>query len=81
MSTLTEAAEKSVILGFTFDREPVRNEVQNVRAVWDKYKNNVKTGAKDPHEIVPQVIREMKAAGMDKIIAEAQKQIDEQFKK
>lgn len=78
---LNEAAEKSVILGFTFDREPVRNEVQNVRAVWDKYKNNVKTGAKDPHEIVPQVIQEMKAAGMDKIIAEAQKQIDEQFKK
>ena len=38
------------------------------------------TGASDPSEAVPKCVEELKAAGLDTIIAEAQKQIDEFFK-
>ena len=38
------------------------------------------TGASDPATAVPKCIEDLKAAGLDTIIAEAQKQIDEFYK-
>ena len=37
------------------------------------------TGASDPAVVVDQCISELKAAGLDTVIAEAQKQVDEFF--
>ena len=49
------------------------------RQVWDKYKNDLLTGASDPATAVPACIEELKAAGLDTVIEEAQKQVDEFF--
>ncbi len=74
-----EEATPSTCLGFALDIEPVQNEMANCKTVWDKYKYDMLTGASDPATVVPKCIEELKAAGLDTIIAEAQKQIDEFF--
>ena len=74
-----EAATPSVCLGFALDISNIQNEMANCNTVWDKYKYDLLTGASDPNEVLPKCIEELKAAGLDTIIAEAQKQIDEFF--
>lgn len=75
-----EEAAASTCLGFALDVTNIQNEVSNVNTTWDKYKYDMLTGASDPATAVPKCIEELKAAGLDTIIAEAQKQIDEFFK-
>ena len=74
-----EAATPSVCLGFALDPEPIQNEIANCNTVWDKYKYDLLTGASDPEEAVPRCLEELKAAGLDTVIAEAQRQVDEFF--
>lgn len=75
-----EEAAASTCLGFALDVTNIQNEVSNVNTTWDKYKYDMLTGASDPATALPKCIEELKAAGLDTIIAEAQKQIDEFFK-
>lgn len=75
-----ETAIASTCLGFALDVTNIQNEVSNCRTVWDKYKNDVMVGAVDPETTLPTVIKELKTAGIDTIITEAQKQVDEFFK-
>jgi putative aldouronate transport system substrate-binding protein len=77
---LNEAAVPSVMLGFILDLEPVRNEVINCRSAWLKYVTDLNTGASDPDAALPQVMAELKTAGFDKVLAEAQRQVDEYFR-
>ena len=76
---LNETAFSSYMLGFTMDLTPVENEIINCRNTWDKYGRDLRTGASDPEKVLPIVIAELRKKGMDKIIAEAQRQIDEFF--
>ena len=76
-----ETAVSSTCLGFALDITDIQNEVANCNMVWDKYKNDMRTGASDPETAVPACIEELKAAGLDKVIEEAQRQIDEFFAK
>lgn len=71
-----EEAASSTCLGFTPDTKNLANELTNCQAVWDKYRYELKTGASDPKVMVPKIVAEMKAAGMDKIISAIQFQID-----
>ena len=80
VKTQNEEAAASTCLGFALDVTNIQNEVSNVNTVWDKYKYDMLTGASDPATAVPKCVEELKAAGLDTIIAEAQKQIDEFFK-
>lgn len=75
-----EDATSSSCLGFALDITNVQNEVANCRTAFDKYKFDLLTGASDPEVVLPNIMKELKAAGLDTIIAEAQKQIDEFFK-
>lgn len=75
-----EEAIPSSCLGFALDITNIQNEVANVNTAWDKYKYDLLTGASDPEAVLSDCIEELKAAGLDTIIAEAQKQIDEFFK-
>jgi putative aldouronate transport system substrate-binding protein len=72
-----EEAFSSVMLGFMLDTDPVINEIMNCRLVWDKYYVDLNTGAADPDVVIPLVIAELKANGINKILAEAQRQADE----
>lgn len=73
------AAKESVCMGFLMDISPVQNEVSACKQIFDTYKPDLLTGARDPKELVPTINEEMKAAGLDTIIAEAQKQVDAFF--
>ncbi len=76
VKALNERADASVILGFVLDVSSLTTEVANCNAVFDKYKFELLTGASDPETTVPKMIAELKAAGMDTIMTEAQKQVD-----
>lgn len=77
---LNEQAAASVVLGFALDITDLSTEVANCKAVWDKYSSELITGASDPEVTVPKIIKELQAAGMDKIIETAQSQINKYFK-
>jgi putative aldouronate transport system substrate-binding protein len=78
---LNETATPSVMLGFVMDLEPVQNETINCRNVWNKYYTDLKTGAADPAVTLPKVMAELANAGFDKVMAEAQRQVDAYFAK
>ncbi|SDD02831.1 putative aldouronate transport system substrate-binding protein [Paenibacillus sp. UNCCL117] len=71
-----KGAKKSVALGFTFDATPVKTEVGAVNNVLQQYKAGLETGTLDPEKTLPTFISRLKTAGMDKIIAEKQAQLD-----
>lgn len=66
----------SKILGFNFDAEPVKTEIAAVTNVRAELWPSIMTGTLDPDVYLPKMIDKMKQAGLDKIIAEKQKQID-----
>ncbi|EFW37982.1 hypothetical protein HMPREF9554_01520 [Treponema phagedenis F0421] len=68
--------EGSPILGFSFDPTPIETELALVKAEWEKYDSFVRLGLKSRTEIYDEMMANLKAAGLDKIIAEAQKQLD-----
>ncbi|WP_320992078.1 ABC transporter substrate-binding protein [Hungatella sp.] len=72
-----EEAVSSSCLGFSLDLTNIQNEMSNCLTVWQKYKYDLLTGASDSETAVPAVIQELKAAGFDTVIQEAQKQINE----
>lgn len=72
-----KSAIKSKALGFNFDSSQVKTEVTAVTNVVNKYTIGLENGVLDPEMELPKFIKELKAAGIDKIIAEKQKQLDE----
>ena len=69
------SAKPSPILGFSFDRESVKNELAALENICQEYKA-IKEGRKDPSEL-PEFVAKMKAVGMDKVLKEMQKQLDD----
>jgi putative aldouronate transport system substrate-binding protein len=61
-------------LGFRFDQTPVAAQVTAVQAVVDGESRALLTGSVDPTTALPKYISDLKAAGLDTIIAEVQKQ-------
>lgn len=76
---LNANATASVMLGFTPDRTSIENELINLNNIWMKYKQQINSGASDPDTAVPMMMKEMRNAGFDKVVAELQRQIDEAF--
>ena len=80
VKALNEGAKPSVLLGFTMDVSKVQNELANCREIFEKYRSELLTGASDPNVLVPKITEELKAAGFDTIMKEAQAQIDAYYK-
>ena len=76
VAELNAAAEPSVLLGFSMDIEPVRDQVQNCITICEKYKSELLTGTRDPAELVPQMMEELNGAGFQDVMTEAQSQVD-----
>lgn len=72
-----DSAQRSPALGFSFDQEPVKNEVSAIYNVSKEFDTGLQTGTLDPDTYLPKYIDKMKSAGLDKVITEAQKQLDE----
>lgn len=74
-----DAAVESVCMGFVMDIAPVQNELSACTQIWNTYKPDMLTGARDPKELVPTIQQELKEAGFDTILEEAQKQVNNFF--
>lgn len=77
MEEFNKTAVKSPALGFSFDATPVKTEYAAVTNVIKQYKLPLETGSVDPDKMLPEFIAKLKASGIEKIIAEKQKQLDE----
>ena len=76
---LPEYNKNSVIskaFGFTFDNTGVTAQIAAVENVKSEYLTFLCWGMSDPDTTIPKFIEKMKAAGIDEIIAEKQKQLD-----
>lgn len=69
-------AKVSPALGFVFDSEPVKAEVGAIANVIKQYQKALETGSVDVDKVLPEYEEKLKAAGVDKVIAEKQKQFD-----
>lgn len=76
VAALNEAAIISPLLGFVFDTSSLSNELSSCMEIWQRYKSELLTGTMDPATGVPEMMEELRAAGFDELVAEAQTQID-----
>ncbi|MBQ7839415.1 MAG: ABC transporter substrate-binding protein [Lachnospiraceae bacterium] len=68
--------QNSIAKGFMYDSTNVSVQATAVSNVCAKYEKGLKGGALDPDEYLPKFIEELKAAGIDEIIADKQAQFD-----
>ena len=66
----------SVALGFTFNPDPVKNELAQVSAVVKEFGEPLIFGMVDPAAAYPEFLQKLQEAGLDTIITEAQTQLD-----
>lgn len=76
LKTFCDEAHRSPALGFTFDSSAVMNEITACNNVIAKYEVGLRWGVLDPDEALPKFNEELKAAGLETIIAEKQSQLD-----
>ncbi len=73
-----DEADKPLIFGFTVDMTPVNDELTSVNNAVNQYLHAILVGAVDDIDGTVEAFRAaLDAAGMDKIIAEEQRQLDE----
>lgn len=77
LKEFNDSAVKSKAYGFVFDPSGVTNEITALQNVNSKYYNALQTGSVDIEENIKLFIAEMKAAGIEKVVAEKQKQLNE----
>lgn len=80
MTEFNKSARKSIAMGFTFDNTSVVNEVTACTNVLKQYAYGLEVGAVDIEKVLPEFQKALKDAGIEKIIAEKQKQLDEWLK-
>jgi len=76
-----EIAVPSVMMGFMMNIAPVMIELTNARMIWERHATDIMVGAADPDVILPRIIEEMRAVGLDRIMEEAQRQVDAFFER
>ncbi len=76
MIDFNKAAIQSKALGFVFDTNAVQNEITACSNVVARYAVGLEWGKLDPDATLPAFQKELHDAGIDAIIAEAQKQLD-----
>jgi putative aldouronate transport system substrate-binding protein len=66
----------SPLIGFTFDRSPVKTEVAAIEGLKNDYIKPLNFGVLDVEATFPKMVQAFKDAGLDKLLAEGQKQLD-----
>ena len=69
-------ATLSAAMGFTPDISPVETECLAIKAIIEEYRHELYTGTSDPEEIIPVMLERMNGAGLEKVKAEIQAQLD-----
>lgn len=69
-------SKESPLLGFTIDQSGIKAEASQIAAIITEYATNLGEGALDIHSVRDEIISKLKAAGIDKVVEEVQKQVD-----
>lgn len=72
-----ESADVSKTLGFNFDNSEVQTETAACSAVVDEYKKGLKSGSIDVDKYLPEFLEKLRDAGINTIIQNKQKQLDQ----
>jgi len=73
----TRSGKGARTIGFMFDTTNVADEWAAIQTVLSEYQEGLEFGILDPETELPKFIDKLKAAGVDKFIAEKQKQLTE----
>jgi putative aldouronate transport system substrate-binding protein len=76
LDAATPKTRYSPAIGYSFKQEPVITEVAAVKSVIQQYVTGINCGTANPDRVLPEFIAALKAAGIDKIIAENQRQLN-----
>ncbi|RXZ76582.1 extracellular solute-binding protein [Paenibacillaceae bacterium] len=76
MDKFNKESKKSAALGFTYNPAPVKTELAAITNVIRQFESGLENGTLDPEVNLPKFNAALKAAGLDKVIAEKQKQLD-----
>ncbi|TYQ16982.1 UNVERIFIED_CONTAM: carbohydrate ABC transporter substrate-binding protein (CUT1 family) [Acetivibrio alkalicellulosi] len=68
---------ESPLLGFDFDPTNVKKEISALLSISSQFEGPLKTGAVDPDIYLPKAIEKYKSAGLDIVLEEQQRQLDE----
>lgn len=77
LHNFNQSAKKSPALGFVFDDSAVSVECEMVSSVVNMYVSGFLSGSFDVDKMFPRMIQELKENGMDLIIEEKQRQLDQ----
>lgn len=72
-----DSSEEAPSFGFDFDLDPVSTQVAGFRNVLDEFGKSLYTGSVDPDEYLPKLQKKLEATGIQDVIEEMQRQIDE----
>ena len=72
-----EEAALDPLFGFVPDRPPIETEMATCEAIWLEYKDILYYGLQDYNTVVPEMLDKMNKAGLEKVTAELQSQVDE----
>ncbi|MGI6334114.1 MAG: ABC transporter substrate-binding protein [Saccharofermentanales bacterium] len=76
MRAFNDSSTKSKALGFSFDLSSVNTEYAACLNIYQQYAKALGVGSVDPDTVLPEFISKLKAAGVDKIVQEKQRQLD-----
>lgn len=74
---LNNDSPPSAGLGFNFNPEPVKTELANISAVVKELSEPLTNGMVDPATALPEYLKRLDEAGLQTVIAETQKQLNE----
>lgn len=77
LDAYNRSASISPLVGFSFDDASVAAENAALMAIREQYFYGLASGRLDPDVYLPQMLEEMEAAGLERVLAEAQRQYDE----
>ncbi len=72
-----EEASASDLLGMVFDPTPVADQIASVKNTWEQYKRAFNTGSLNFEEHKDEFIKAMDDSGINVVLQEKQKQVDE----
>lgn len=72
-----EGAFVTNCMGFTYSSDNVKNEVAACSSVLNEYRNGLELGAMDPSVEIPKFLDKLEKSGINKILEEKQRQLDE----
>ena len=80
LKEFNDRAKRTPLVSFQFDTSAVQTEIASCTAVENQYEKQVSLGAMEPEPIVEKYLADLKAAGVDTIQEELQRQLTEYLK-